>query len=309
MVVLLYVLCALLLLIAAAGLALCRYALFGRRQTVPESVRWAREHVPALKDFDFGALERIGLTGADAKPLPGYLVRCGKAPRGCVVITHGYTDTHIGGLKYAPVYLDLGFDCLVYDLRGHGDNPRTACTYSVRESADLDAVIRTVRGTYPVVGLHGESLGAATTAAVMRFGPDAAFAVCDCGFSEIMPIMENGLRAMHLPVFLSRIASFFSRIVCGSSFKDMRPIDALEGKGVRVPFLFIHGEADDFISPDHSRRMHAALPASRLVLIPGAGHAASVLTDPEGYARAVRAFVEEVSAAAPAAEGGAGAGK
>ena len=40
--------------------------------------------------------------------------------------------------------------------------------------------------------------------------------------------------------------------------------------------------------------MHRAVPRSRMALIPGAGHAASVLTDPEAYARIVREFVADV---------------
>ena len=279
------------LLFLLSGAALCRHALYGRRQTVPESVAWANEHVPFLPDI--GALEPVDLTGAEGHPLHGYFLRCGKDAKGCVIITHGYTDTHIGALKYAKVYLDMGYDCLVYDLRGHGDNPREACTYSVRESADLDAVIRFVRERTPVVGLHGESLGAATTAAVMKYRPDVAFAVCDCGFCDIIPIFKNAMKAIHVPAFFVHAASLFSWLFHGVSFEEMRPLDAL-GPEVRVPMLFIHGENDTFISPEHSRRMHEAVPHSRMALIPGAGHAASVLTDYDGYARVVREFVRSV---------------
>ncbi len=286
----LWFLSAALFLFILFGAALCRHALYGRRQTVPESVAWANEHVPFLPDI--AALEPVTLPGADQSALPGYFLRCGKPAKGCVIITHGYTDTHIGALKYAKVYLDLGYDCLVYDLRGHGDNPREACTYSVRESADLDAIIRFVRERTPVVGLHGESLGAATVAAVMKYRPDAAFAVCDCGFCDIMPIFENGLKAMHLPAFFVHAASLVAWLFHGVSFEEMRPLDAL-GPEVLVPMLFIHGEDDTFISPEHSRRMCRAVPGSRMALIPGAGHAASVLTDFDAYARVVGEFVRD----------------
>ncbi len=287
----LWVLSAVLFLFLLSGAALCRYALHGRRKSVPESVAWAKEHVPFLPDI--GALEPVDLPKAGSGTLRGYFLRCGGDAKGCVVITHGYTDTHIGALKYAKVYLDLGYDCLVYDLRGHGDNPREACTYSVRESADLDAIIRFVRERTPVVGLHGESLGAAATAAAMKYRPDVAFAVCDCGFCDIMPIFKAGLKTMHIPAFFVHAASLIAWLFHGVSFEDMRPLDAL-GPDVRVPMLFIHGEKDIFIFPEHSRRMHQAVPGSRMALIPGAAHAASVLTDPEAYTRVVREFVADV---------------
>ena len=287
----LWVLSAVFFLFILSGAALCRYALYGRRKTVPESIAWAKEHVPFLPDI--GALEPVELTGADLKPLHGYFLRCGRKAKGCVIITHGYSDTHIGALKYAKIYLDMGYDCLVYDLRGHGDNPREACTYSVRESADLDAIIRFVRKQTSFVGLHGESLGAATTAAVMKYRPDVAFAVCDCGFCDIMPIFKAGLKVMHIPAFFIHAASLIAWLFHGISFEEMRPLDAL-GPEVRVPMLFIHGENDALIFPEHSRRMHRAVQGSRMALIPGAAHAASVLTDPEAYTHVVSGFVADV---------------
>ena len=286
----LWILLSILILVIACGALLSRIALFGRRQTDAQAIAWAREHVPFLPDV--GALESVSLSEDGGRPLKGWLLKCGHAPRGCVVITHGYTDTHIGALKYAPVYLDMGYDCLVYDLRGHGGNPRAACTYSVRESEDLYRIFRAVREAYPVVGLHGESLGAATTAAVMKYHPDAAFAVCDCGFCDILPILKKAMRSMRIPVCLVHLASLFSWLVSGVPFEAMRPLDAL-GPDTKVPMLFIHGEKDTFIPPVHSQRMRDALPRARVVLIPGAGHAASVLTDPEGYAAAVKAFIRD----------------
>ena len=72
-------------------------------------------------------------------------------------------------------------------------------------------------------------------------------------------------------------------------------MDSLAGS--RVPVLFIHGERDDFILPVHSERMcRAAGEWGELCLIPGAGHAASVLTDPALYRDRLTAFLVRVRA-------------
>lgn len=42
--------------------------------------------------------------------------------------------------------------------------------------------------------------------------------------------------------------------------------------GIAVPTLIIWGEEDRFISFHHGRRLQAAIPGSRLVIIPGCGH-------------------------------------
>ena len=53
------------------------------------------------------------------------------------------------------------------------------------------------------------------------------------------------------------------------------PVEA--AKAIRVPTLIIHGENDEATAPEHSRRIHAALPGpKRLIIVPGAGHAQSL---------------------------------
>ena len=277
------------------GFYLAHFSMTGKRQTLEEARAWQEAHYD-LSWYD--GLEKQDYTVISGD---GYVLHCQLARNPApsdryVIISHGYTDNRFGALKYGKIYLDLGFNLIVYDLRGHGLNAPTFCTYSVRESRDLNAVIADARARFAgmkVLGLHGESLGAATTVAVLKYAPAVDFAVADCGFSEITPVLVGGLRAMKLPGGLVRVASACARLRYGYSFGRMRPIDGLAES--RVPVLFIHGAEDDFITPDHSRRMYdAARGEKRLVLIPGAKHANSVLTDPAMYAEAVGAFVKRL---------------
>lgn len=58
-----------------------------------------------------------------------------------------------------------------------------------------------------------------------------------------------------------------------------------------VPVIFIHGENDDFVPCDMSRRCHEANPGgSRLFTVPGAGYGLSYLVDKESYLKTTRAF-------------------
>ena len=70
----------------------------------------------------------------------------------------------------------------------------------------------------------------------------------------------------------------------------MQPIQSLREN--RIPILFIHGAEDTFILPEHSERMKEATKGyAELHLIPGAGHAESILTDPEAYSQYVADFL------------------
>ena len=105
--------------------------------------------------------------------------------------------------------------------------------------------------------------------------------------------MQRGLQGMHLPPWMVHVASVCAKIRYGYYYHQMRPIDALAGN--KVPMLFIHGAEDDFILPMHSERMHQATEGySEVHLIPGAGHAASVLTAPEDYKKIVREFFRTI---------------
>ena len=76
-----------------------------------------------------------------------------------MIITHGYMDNRFGTLKYAWLYLELGFNCIIYDIRGHGLNKRTYTTYGVYESLDLCALIDDTLKRYPDLQFYVESIG------------------------------------------------------------------------------------------------------------------------------------------------------
>jgi esterase len=61
---------------------------------------------------------------------------------------------------------------------------------------------------------------------------------------------------------------------------------------IGCPTLIVRGAVSDILSPEIAKRMLEALPDGRLVEVAGAGH--TVPGDqPDAFARAVRAFIEE----------------
>ena len=293
-IVLIIIVC-LVVVLALVSLALTVFSLSTHRQSLQAARAWQEDHYD-LSWYDPLKKETFAVTAPDGYRLYAERLIKNDAADRCVIISHGYTDNRFGALKYAGLYLDLGYDVIVYDLRGHGVNKKAFCTYSVREREDLTALIGLVRerfSQYRVVGLHGESLGAATTAACLQARPQVDFAVADCGFSDIRDILKNGLSQMHIPGVMLRLTGGWTRILTGCGYRQMRPVDAL--KENTVPILFFHGTADELIAPWHSERMAAATKGPhRLCLINGAPHAASVLTAPESYRKELTGFLQEL---------------
>lgn len=281
-------------LLMGLGFFLAKIPMTGRRQTLEEARAWQEEH------YDLSWYDPLEKTDYTVKSRDGYILHAqflknpGDTDR-YILIFHGYTDNRFGALKYAYMYLELGFNVIVYDLRGHGLNEPAICTYSIRESQDLLAMIQDSRERFrnmAILGIHGESLGAATSVAVLKEKPPVDFVVADCGFSDIVPVLKGAMKGMHLPGFLVYLVSVCARIRYGYSFREMRPIESLREN--HIPILFIHGAEDSFILPEHSERMKAATKGyAELHLIPGAGHALSILTDPKKYQAIVRGFLTE----------------
>lgn len=293
--IVLIVLLILVALVLVLGYVLSGQAVRIKAQTLEEARKWQEAR------YDLSWYDAVEHRDYEIKSYDGYVLHVQLLPNPAsggryIILSHGYTDNRIGSLKYARMYLELGFNVIIYDLRGHGLNAPTYCTYSVREGRDLDALIRDTRDRYGdirLLGLHGESLGAATTVAALKYKPQVDFAVADCGFAEVASILRAGLKGMHLPGWLLSVADPFARLRYGCDFSQMRPIDSLADND--VPILFIHGDTDGFIPYSHSEDMcRAAGDKGELRLIPGAKHAASIFTDPENYQKYVGEFIAKV---------------
>ena len=278
-----------------AGVFLSRFSIHIERQSLEDARRWQEDHYD-VSWYDHLEKKQYTVESYDHYILHVEYISNPKESRRYILISHGYTDNHIGSLKYTQMYLDLGFNVILYDLRGHGLNEPTYCTYTIRERRDLYALIRDSRKRYPdaeLFGIHGESLGSATSIAVLEYQPPVDFVVADCGFSEITSVMVRGLIGMHLPPSLIHPASVITKLTRGHFYREMRPIRSLSEN--TIPILFIHGQEDDFILPVHSEKMKKATKGySEIHVIPGAGHAASILTAPEEYRKIVAAFLDTI---------------
>ena len=282
-----------LLLVFAWGMA--GYVMTGKRQTLEEAFDWQKDH------YDTSFYEPLEKTEYTIRGHEGYVLHALylKNPEPTdkyMIISHGYTDNRNGDLKYVKMYLDYGFNCVLYDLRGHGMNEKACTTYGIYEAKDLCRVIEDTRERFAdiaVLGIHGESLGAATSITALKYKPEIDFVVADCGFADIENVIRGAYVSRKLPAWFFDIADFGARMRFHLSLKDMRPIDSLAAN--TLPILFIHGAEDDFILPKNSEDMKKATAGyAEIYMIPGAGHAESIIVGPDAYREHVGHFLEKV---------------
>jgi len=198
------------------------------------------------------------------------------------------------------IFLDSGWDAIIYDHRACGDSGGSGTTMGHYESHDLGAVIEAVRirvgGGIPI-GIMGESMGAATVILFAAREPGAvAFAIADCSFSDLPAQLAFVLKAeYHLPAFpFIPLASFLTRLRLGYSWREVSPRRAIAEAGglPGFPMLIIHGEADDYVPPAMASELAAVKREPvELMLVPGAGHAMSWETDRDAYTQRVKDFI------------------
>lgn len=267
----------------------------GNRQSLAYSI--SRQN----QQYDISFYKKVKKTEYTVSSRDGYVLHAEllenpEKSNDYVILTHGFNDTRYGSLKYARLYLRLGFNCIIYDLRGHGENDRTFVTYGIRESIDLLSMIQDARLRFPdieMLGLHGESLGSATTVTCMKYKPEVDFAVADCGLAEIEKVLQGKFRNRYFGAAAVALGNIGAKIRYKYAFTEMHPIDALDDN--EVPILFIHGGDDRLITPDHSRRMSERTKGySEMHIIPGAKHANSAIVSPERYEEILRAFLSRL---------------
>ncbi len=271
-------------------------AVHGRRQTMDESWVWQQDHAPGSRAFQKTDLTDYTVTGPD-----GYVYHVSCLPARVdsdhyVILAHGYTDTRYGMMKYAPLYHELGFHCVMFDERGHGENAPVPCSYGIREVEGLLTVLDDTKKRFGPdirIGFHGESLGGATVLTALKYHPEIHFVVDDCGFAAIVPILKGALRNFGIPGFMVYPATLMSCILYKVNFLKARPIDAVVGN--QIPLLLMHGAEDDFILPENSARIKEATAGyATLHYFPGAGHALSAIIDPDRYLVLLREFFTEI---------------
>lgn len=259
----------------------------------PSMEEWVENH----------PLQEISILNPEGKRLQALYHQAEAEGGKTAIIVHGYRDCNIKFLYLARMYNELGFHVLLPDLAAHGQSQGEAIQMGWKDADDLllwcgvaDSLFSTeLQETHILV--HGVSMGAAT---VMNCsGRDVPAGVkgfvADCGYTSVWDEFAEQLQAQFsLPAFpMMHIASLLCEWKYGWNFQEAAPIESLRKS--RLPMLFIHGTADDFVPTRMVHELYDAKPADKkLWLAPDAGHALSYLCHPEEYTARIRTFWHDV---------------
>lgn len=214
-----------------------------------------------------------------------------------VIISHGVTENKINSMKYARLFERLGFNSVVFDHRRHGDSGGKTTSFGYYEKIDLEALVHAVReriGQRALLGIHGESMGAATT--ILYAGTndeEVDFLVIDCPFSDFSEQILHILRK-ETPLRTTmalRIANLFLKMRDGYSTKLISPREVVAN--IEVPILFITSLEDTFIPPQMTEELYQLKQGDKMLkLFDKGAHAKSFNDNPEEYELTVHYFLQ-----------------
>ena len=197
---------------------------------------------------------------------------------------------------------ELGHSALIVNQRASADSDGNVISFGVNEHRDcLTWVAHMCRRFGPDVKiiLTGISMGAATV--LMAGGCDLPENVigilADCGYNRARDIIRKVIRQLRLPVapsyfFVKLGAKLFGHF----DLEETSPEEQMAR--CRVPVIFFHGEADDFVPCWMSQRNYDACASRKqIVTVPDAGHGLCYPVAPERYLSAVREFFNPVVSA------------
>lgn len=280
-----------------AGYYFSRKLIYPVNLTYESALQTAIEDgVLAEDEWEVMPKEPVSIQSPYGYNLNGYYLPNNSAAQ-TVIIAHGVTYNLLHEIKYAKVYLKLGFNVLIYDQRNHGGSGGENTTFGYYEVDDLRAVIDWVQENKPEtkrIGVHGESMGAAIVLLTAEKDERIAFVVADCGFANLVDQVSDRAKAdYHLPYFpIVPLIFIWARWLTGMDVHTIVPEIAISR--ISVPFLIIHGENDSYVYPSHASRLAMAAPEylRTLWMAPDAGHAESVLKNPQAYRLELAKFLQ-----------------
>ena len=193
----------------------------------------------------------------------------------------------------------LGHSALLIDHRGSGYSDGNLLTFGILERRDcrawMDFAVQEFGEDARLI-LTGISMGAATVmmAAGEELPPQIQYVLADCGYTSPREIISKVMVDMKLPpALLYPCATLAARLLGHFDLNEYSPLEAMET--CRVPMIFAHGDADNFVPCDMSRRLYEACASEKkqLVIIPDAGHGLAFPVGRDAYVNALAEFKRE----------------
>ncbi|MBE7027513.1 MAG: alpha/beta hydrolase [Ruminococcaceae bacterium] len=249
-----------------------------------------------------GGLKRIEIKAHDGEKLVGHLYTKKGAKR-LIIAMHGWRSSWSRDFGMISEFWEEN-DCniLYAEQRGQNDSGGNYMGFGMVERHDchdwVNWAISSMEEKLPIY-LAGISMGATTVlmASGTAFPENVCGIMADCGFTSAddiwRHIAKNNLKISY--GLMKRLAEGMCRKRINIGLREYSTICAMEKN--TLPVLFIHGKTDKFVPVEMTYENYNACRAPKsLLIVDGAGHAMSYMTDKETYENKVLDFWKKIEA-------------
>lgn len=215
-----------------------------------------------------------------------------------VIVVHGFGQNYQEMQQYCQFFYERNFNVLAVDNRAHGESEGRSVGFGWLDRKDILSWVNYLNEKQPEnqILLFGLSMGGTAVCCVsgenlpnnvVGLISDCAFANADRQISHIMKRNKLNLK------FIKNHLYSFSKRVHGL---DVLEIDAIKQvKNCKIPILFLHGGADNFVPVENIFDLYNAAPENlkEKHIIEGAEHAMSYPIAGVLYERIINEFLKK----------------
>ena len=246
-------------------------------------------------------VETINLKNASELNLKGYYLTAEKESNIYVLFAHGYRSSHSGDpSNFVRFYHEeKGFNFMSVDHVTAGESEGDYLGFDYFECEDMllwvDYLVQRFGEDIKII-LHGVSMGGATVCKMAsRVPKQVRMIISDCAYTsapEELTSVVNSVGIIRTAPFLLSIFNHVNKRLAGFDLNDtdVRP----SVREAKVPMLFVHGDADDFVPTRMVYELYDLCPTEKdLIIIRGAAHAESILIGSEKYKAKLNEFIDK----------------
>lgn len=214
-----------------------------------------------------------------------------------MVLCHGLAENKMSQVKYMNMFIEMGYNCVIYDARRHGSTGGHDSTYGYYEKYDLESVIEYLLSHYGEdieFGVHGESMGAATLLLYAgELSNKAKFYISNASFarfSDQLTRIYSRYSEIATPLVLP-VTNIFFKFKGQFSLYKVSPLKVIDK--IDQPVLFIHSERDNYIPYEQTKLLYNKKRAPKEEWYPTrGGHVESFNRNQLKYREKIESFIE-----------------
>ncbi len=207
--------------------------------------------------------KRFKIQSFDGYNLVGYFLAANSNKT--VLLCHGFGGSHWHMQQYAKFFFEKNFSVLAIDGRAHGESEGSCVGFGSFESKDIESWVQFLNERSPEnnIVLFGLSMGGTSVclASGSKNLKNVVAIISDSAFSSASAQIDSILKKYKLSFkLLKKHLYSFARRLYGL---DIEKIDAAKSvPSTKVPILFIHGMADEFVPYKNLEILFESAPSS-----------------------------------------------